>query len=223
MSDSESKLKELQTRLAGLDTEIQELTARLEEKRAAQAAAILEGKDTSDIEAEIMNLKTKLAGTRRAHEKQTQSVNDLWGQRKSELQKVGRAQTEQTKAESLAIAAAIARSILEGAGQVATLKVKIAEFTSAVRSAGLKSGTTDQILNQLRKMQNLVYHLENEFPKVLKYFPDEMYADEDLISLKDLSSPRSVNRIPKTKAWPLREYPSVDEEKSVSMKQSPKP
>ena len=129
-------------------------------------------KDTDKIEVDIVTLHAKISGAQLAHEKLTGILNNLQKEKATELRSIGRTQSEQAEAESLAIAAKIYSIIVESGNMLPELKAKNAEYIAAL--IGSKAAN---VRAEGRNLNELALFLEREIPKILAGFPASIRAD----------------------------------------------
>lgn len=180
MSTIEEQIKEQEARVSGLDAEILNLNAQLKGKKAEQENAILEGGKTAEIEGEIVALRTRLEGTGRARDLLLIQVDELKKKREAEKRDAQRAVAEQARDEGVLLAAEIYQHLTAGTLKLIELRSKVREFDAGVRGAGLRDKDNDPrvrtYFQSLTKAKNLMHHLDQVMPQVLRGFPDEIAA-----------------------------------------------
>jgi hypothetical protein len=107
IEDIQQKIDQAKKNQERIDLEVQETGNRLDEKRAEQTNAILDGKPTAAIEKEIISLQTKYTGLLQARDKQVDISKGLQEDEKAEQKNLKEAETNAIQNEMLNLYAAI--------------------------------------------------------------------------------------------------------------------
>jgi chromosome segregation ATPase len=169
----EKQIEDTNAHLSTLKAELQEQSTRLAEKLAEQKAAILAGKPTGENDSEIASLQTKIPGTQAAIKFLEETLQRLQKDHADELRAIGGARAEEKKSESMQLASEIYSLLASCRPRLIDLKTKNAEYFAALKEA--ESGS---VVNESRKMNDLVFFLERELPSIMAGFPSSIRGEE---------------------------------------------
>lgn len=178
------QIEDAENQLTTLQSQMVDLKNRLSEKRAEQAASILENKPTRDLENEVVSLQTQLSGMHQAIKKQEQILRGFQADKAQELQKIGREQAEKAKNESAQLMSEIYSLVARCIPRLVDLKIKNTEYLKARKAANPAERMIG--IGEKTRTSAFINYLEVELPKLLSGFPNEVLANEDLPKLEEI-------------------------------------
>jgi hypothetical protein len=179
MKDDLEKFRETRKQRDDLGAELSELQAQLKKNIEEQELAILQSRDSLSYETEIVRLRTRIEGIGKALKSLDAVLKEMDEENAIRLREIKLEQIKQAKAECLEILADSYQLFAEGIDKLVELKAKYLEY-----KAGLRATKQDAYLSM--KISNLLYTFQNEMPKLLGGFPQEIFRDGKLPELEEL-------------------------------------
>jgi hypothetical protein len=184
LDELEAELIGAKKRLVDLKTEVKTLNTDLEARQRQQSASIIDDKAVTKIGNEIMAIQTRAEGVKGAIKQLEDVIYNLEAQKIIKLRGIARAKAEEHRIECLEIDRALYSLLAEAAGMVADLARAREQYAAALKTSGLNG---NEVHNRTRKERLVVDSMKIELPKVLKYFPESIFAG-------DLPGPDEVRR-----------------------------
>jgi hypothetical protein len=190
MTDEISALSRIEAEIADLENKERNLSNAFEEKKmllankkGQQEKILIEGDDSSEIVAEIVEFQVEIQGLFRALKTTQSKLDELRSMQKKEKDRAGIAVATQSYIDALNIAVEVYLDFIEIVERKEALKSAVNEYRRL-----LKPSYPEALANNGHKLLNLYQAIEKGLFPVLDFFPKEILENKDLPGVVELRS-----------------------------------
>ena len=176
MNDELQKIKDAQKRRFELLTDLTNLKEKLAKQKKRQQEAIYQGRDSLWYETAIIRVETKIAGTKSVIKSLDEDIKGLDEEQAKQEREKKKLEIEHSKKECFDTATEIYLLFSNVVEKYNLLKEKYSRYRSLSR--GMLE--TPQEVQFKRKISNLSYLVKSDVSELLRIFPKEVYADEEI-------------------------------------------
>lgn len=194
------QITDAENQYADLEIKLEEKKLILASKKNEQERLILARIDTSKIVAVIMELQIEIAGLQRTIKSLAKTLDDLRAGKGSELKSLALSKAQTVGAEAMNVAKETYLAFCELVEKTEILKNKAREYTITLKPlqreipSQVRTGTIERriiqpeyLVHRRDRLNRLWQELEKELFQFLKLFPQDIFADESLPTIDQLT------------------------------------